>query len=328
MCKLLLVPPSERTTDHPYADPAAPGSGRAAFTAHRLTPSTFLIVEVDDIYDEHPFIYAKIVPAAHTILLLDTGCGGKTRKPDAELTRLRDFLERAPVQENEAKPINTGGLMRYVVVLSHCHYDHILGVEQFAHDSPVLASGYDPSFLAPASLPTHSLCESLHIRTPSYTPSLRRQGEVILSQGGVHLGMKLLHTPGHTPDELALWDEDEAMLYVGDTLYEWAHIIFPNEGSIVQWLGTVDALTILVQSSARPEEAKINCGHKTANCAALEVLQTTKAFMLDVLEGREEVKSRMTKRGEEHVEYVQEAGRYSLVCPERLVKEAKDALQC
>ena len=58
------------------------------------------------------------------------------------------------------------------------------------------------------------------------------------------MGMQLLHTPGHTPDELALWDEAETMLYIGDTLYEWAPIIFPNEGSIVQWLETVDALLL------------------------------------------------------------------------------------
>ncbi|KAI0691523.1 Metallo-hydrolase/oxidoreductase [Cerioporus squamosus] len=315
--------------NHPYdADPAAPGFRKVAFTARRLTPSTFLIVEVDDVYDEHPFIYAKMVPSARTILLLDTGCGGKTREPNVELTRLRDFLEREPVEDNGVKPINPGGAMRYVVVLSHCHYDHILGVEQFVHDSPVLASGNDPSFLAPANLPTHSLCESLHIRTPSYTPSLRAHGEDICSEDGVPLGIKLLHTPGHTPDQLALWDEEEAIIYVGDTLYEWAHIIFPNEGSIVQWLDTVDALTTLVQSSTRLNEAKINCGHKTANGPALEVLQTTKAFMMDVLEGREKVKSRLTKRGEEHVEYVQEGGRYSLVCPERLVKEARDTIQC
>ncbi|RPD61081.1 Metallo-hydrolase/oxidoreductase [Lentinus tigrinus ALCF2SS1-7] len=322
MCKLSL-PSGE---DQREAYPTTSGPGSSAFTARRLTPSTFLIVEVDDVYDEHPFIYAKLVSAAQTILLLDTGCGGKTKQPDVELTSLREFIERAPVEDNAAEPLNPGGAMRYVVVLTHCHYDHILGVEQFACDSLVLASGYDPSFLAPAKLPEHSLCENLHIRTPSYTPSLRAHGDDILSKDGVRMGVKLLHTPGHTPDELALWDEEEAMLYVGDTLYEWAHIIFPNEGSIMQWLDTVEALTRLVRSSKRPEEAKINCGHKTANGPALEVLQTTKAFMMDVLGGREKVKSRLTKRGEEHVEYVQEGGRYSLVCPERLVEEARKAL--
>ena len=112
-----------------YTGPAAPPtlykSKRTAFSARRLASSTFLIIEVDDIYDEHPFIYAKLVPAARTILLLDTGCGGKPRDPDAKVTSLRDFIERVPVEDNDKRPLNPGGEMEYVVVLSHCHFDHI-----------------------------------------------------------------------------------------------------------------------------------------------------------------------------------------------------------
>ncbi|KAI0360152.1 Metallo-hydrolase/oxidoreductase [Trametes cingulata] len=309
------------------ASTTAPQEGKPAFTARCLTPRTFLLTETDDIYDEHPFIYATHVPAARTLLLLDTGCGGASRDPHASFTRLRDFLERAPVEDNGGRPVNGGGEMRYVVVLSHCHYDHILGVEQFSNDSPILASGYDPAFLAPENLPEHSLCASLGIRTPCYTPSLRPHLSPILSADGVPLNMVLLHTPGHTPDELALWDEGDGMLYVGDTLYEWAPIIFPNEGSIVVWLQTIDSLIALVEGSGKGETVRINCGHKTAMGPALEVLRSTRAFMVDVLEGREKVKSRMTKRGEEHVEYVQEGGRYSLICPERLVREAREATE-
>ncbi|KAI0671609.1 beta-lactamase-like protein [Trametes maxima] len=303
--------------------------GQPVFSARRLTPTTFLIVEVDDVYDEHPFIYAKRVPAAHTLLLLDTGCGGATRIPDASFTRLRDFLEHAPVADNDGRPLNADGELGYVVVLSHCHYDHILGVEQFAKDSPILASGYDAAFLTPEHLPEHSLCASLGIQTPSYTPTLLPHRSPVLSKDGIPLRVTLLHTPGHTPDELALLDEVEGVLYVGDTLYEWAPIIFPNEGSIVVWLETVDSLIALVAHSGKGEGLKINCGHKTAMGPALEVLCSAKAFMTDVLEGREKVRRRTRKRGEEHVEYGQEGGRYSLMCPERLVREARevDAVQ-
>ncbi|OSD06316.1 Metallo-hydrolase/oxidoreductase [Trametes coccinea BRFM310] len=310
--------------EHQTASPPSPG-GEPAFTARRLTASTFLITEVDDVYDEHPFIYAKLVPAARTLLLLDTGCGGASRDPDASFTRLRDFLEHAPVDDLGEAPVNAGGEMGYVVVLSHCHYDHILGVEQFAEDSPVFASRHDPAFLEPKKLAEHSLCADLGIRTPSYTPSLLQHQSPVTSRDGVALGVTLLHTPGHTPDELALWDEQEGMLYVGDTLYERAPIIFPNEGSIVKWLETIDSLTALVASFRKSDSVKINCGHMTAQQPALEVLRSTKAFMVDVIEGREKVQRRMMKRGEEFVEYVQEGGRYSLVCPERLVREAREA---
>jgi glyoxylase-like metal-dependent hydrolase (beta-lactamase superfamily II) len=203
-----------------------------------------------------------------------------------------------------------------------------VGVEQFS-DSTILVSGHSPSFISRANLPEHSLCSFLDISTPSYTPKLVPHDTLLTSPTGASLGLCLLHTPGHTPDELALWNEDERMLYVGDTLYEHAPIIFPNEGSIVQWFASVEWLIKLVQGAdARrhgPDAplARINAGHVTAGRPALDVLLATEAFMRDVISGKESVKDRRMKRGEPFVEYVQDDGRFRLQCPERLVLEAR-----
>lgn len=97
----------------------------SAFKTSRLTSSTFLIIEHSDIYDEHPYIYAKIIPVANSILIVDTGCGGATNDPKINLKRLRNYIEEVAVDENNGKPLNEGGKMGYAVVLSHCHYDHI-----------------------------------------------------------------------------------------------------------------------------------------------------------------------------------------------------------
>ena len=109
-------------------------------------------------------------------------------------------------------------------------------------------------------------------------------------------------------------------MFVGDTLYEYAHIIFPSEGSIVEWMSSIDLLLKTVGS----EEARICCGHVTAGRPAQEVLKTAKAFMVDVISGKEVVRKRFLKREEMCVEYIQEGKRYSLLCPERLVQEARD----
>jgi glyoxylase-like metal-dependent hydrolase (beta-lactamase superfamily II) len=139
---------------------------------------------------------------------------------------------------------------------------------------------------------------------------------------GVQLGLTILHTPGHTPDELAVWDEAEGVLYVDDTLYERAAIIFPNEGSIVDWWRSVENLLRLVQGKG----AKICAGHVTAGQDAEDVLKATLAFMRDVLTGKEEVVHREQKRGESFAVYFQEGGRFSLGTPERLVEEAKQKI--
>jgi glyoxylase-like metal-dependent hydrolase (beta-lactamase superfamily II) len=98
---------------------------KAAFHASRLTSTTFLIKEYNDIYSEHPHIYAKVVPAANTILIIDTGCGGASNDTDITIKSLKEFVETVEVDDNDGSPLNEGGKMGYVVALTHCHYDHI-----------------------------------------------------------------------------------------------------------------------------------------------------------------------------------------------------------
>lgn len=101
-------------------------SRRPAFRATKLTATTFAILEHSDIYSERPLIYTKVVRPARTILILDTGCGGATSDHTINLRSLRRFIETVPVPKNEdGRPLNEGGKMGYVVVLSHCHFDHI-----------------------------------------------------------------------------------------------------------------------------------------------------------------------------------------------------------
>jgi len=83
-----------------------------------------MIKEYDDIYSEHPFIYVKLVPSS-SVVVVDTGCGGASTEPDTQITSLREFIETVGLDENEGKPLNEGGKMQYIVVTTHCHYDHI-----------------------------------------------------------------------------------------------------------------------------------------------------------------------------------------------------------
>ena len=118
------------------------------------------------------------------------------------------------------------------------------------------------------------------------------------------------------------------MLYVGDSLYEYEPIIFPSEGSIVTWFESMDFLSRLVQAmnsmASDRREVQINSGHCTVLQPALGVLLAAKAFMKDVVDGKEEVKGRRQNRGEETVTYEQSGGRFSLRCPERLILEMRN----
>ncbi|KXN91735.1 Molybdopterin synthase sulfur carrier subunit [Leucoagaricus sp. SymC.cos] len=307
---------------------------KSAFRATRLTPSTFLVKEYNDIFSEHPHIYVKVMPSVNAVLVIDTGTGGKSNDHEVEVTSLRQFLETVNVIDNDNQPLNGGGKMKYVVVTTHCHYDHIRTPPRIDRnaDSVILASGHSKAFLSLVKLPEHSLCNALHIRTPQYAPKLIPHGYIITSPSRPHtsLNITLLHTPGHTPDELAVYDSNEMMLYVGDSLYEHEPIIFPKEGSIVAWFESMDYLMTFVLErnggiwhESQDKEVLINAGHRTAAQPALEVLSSSKAFMEDVVKGRELVRGRLKVRGEDNLVFEQAGGRFSLRCPERLLEEAR-----
>jgi glyoxylase-like metal-dependent hydrolase (beta-lactamase superfamily II) len=113
----------------PVKQAAKPPS--TCFHCVRLNETTFMIVE-NDKWSENPQIYAKIYNSV--IVLLDTGCGGASMDPGVELTSLRKFIETYPVSVNKGKPINPGGEKDYIVICTHCHYDHI-GRDTFSPDT-------------------------------------------------------------------------------------------------------------------------------------------------------------------------------------------------
>jgi hypothetical protein len=92
---------------------------KCAFRASRLIGTTFLIVEVNDVYGEYPFIYVKVCHDANTVCILDTGCGGVSLDEDMEITNLREFTKTVPTEANGHQPLNIKGKMTYVVVTSH-----------------------------------------------------------------------------------------------------------------------------------------------------------------------------------------------------------------
>ena len=130
MCK---IPTSTSNARHDAPDIHTPHA-KAAFKARRLTATTFVITEYMDIYHEQPLIYVKRAPDAGVILILDTGCGGATADPDVEVRSLREYIETVPIPDNQDEPLNKDGEMRYIVVLSHCHYDHICA---YIHHAPL-----------------------------------------------------------------------------------------------------------------------------------------------------------------------------------------------
>lgn len=308
------------------------------FKCSRVNDTTFVIVESDK-YKEWPFIYAKIYNEPPLVVLSDTGCGGSAQVEKSS-TDLKSFIETIPVASNGGKPLNpldnTGKPSRkYFIICTHCHYDHILGLNAFRDTSAaILASSYDRSFVED-NLAEHSLCKSLGVPVPEYTVSHWANDCEEVTFEGQSLRLEILHTPGHTPDELAWYDETERHLYVGDSFYERvAHdktyeqaILFPKEGSIIQYMQTLyKLLTFVKEKNAENGKAalKIGCGHVTSSVDAKDILWAVHRLFVDIIDGKVPIVHSEEKRGEEFVTW-QEKGepRFSVAAPKRLMTDAR-----
>ncbi|MCJ1459586.1 hypothetical protein MMC28_009965 [Mycoblastus sanguinarius] len=308
------------------------------FQSFRLNTSTFVIVE-NDKYEEHPFIYIKIYEEPPLLLVTDTGCGGGAENEDHS-SSLKDFIETSPISSNGEKPLNPHGSSgqaskKYLIICTHCHYDHILGLRHFQKSSPrILASSHDKSFIED-DLAEHSLCRSLGVPLPEYKVSYWADDHERLSFDGHPLNLQVLHTPGHTPDELAYYDEEERHLYVGDTLYERVAvdksyeqaILFPKEGNLTEYMQSLEKLIGFVkEKNSEPckSPVTIGCGHVTSAVDGMEILLAVRQLFFDIIAEKVPIVHSEEKRGEEFVLWREDGEpRFSVAAPLRLAIDAR-----
>jgi glyoxylase-like metal-dependent hydrolase (beta-lactamase superfamily II) len=328
----------------------------ASFISRRVNNSTFLVIEDDD-YGEQPYIYIKIYE--QYLLLTDTGCNNP-RSKKAFLTSLRQYLETYPVSENKNLCLNPHGRKKYVIICSHCHYDHILGIPQFLSVEPtIIASDFDRSFLL-KDLDKHSLCKYVEISTPKYDIAHWARHMEFFSFSGIPFRIQFLHVPGHTPDSLAWYDLDEHHLYVGDTFYErkrskkipglpdnagqvpglpatQAAIIFPEEGgNWIQYMSSLDMLLSFVvyqnmelrrQYGLRhesPPRVQIGCGHLTYEGDAENMIIEVRGLFERIIAGKVPVSGSGEKRGVIHDFWLEsDESKYSVMAPRHLAAEAR-----
>ena len=138
------------------------------------------------------------------------------------------------------------GLSPEMVVLTHGHWDHIA-------DADALRSRYDVPLLI------HG--EDLHkIEQPSYGDIEGFSPDRLIAEGDqVQLGeilFDVLHTPGHSPGQISLYNAEEAVFLGGDTLFPGGYgTIEIADASAEQTVETIRRLLEL------PNETVVYPGH-------------------------------------------------------------------
>jgi len=113
------------------------------------------------------------------------------------------------------------------------------------------------------------------------------------------------------------------VLFVGDTLYEWAVIVFPLEGNLGWYNETLKRLKGLVQAwnadtAQGVPRAKMACGHVTSGADAEELLEEVQVFFDKVVDGSAQERDKGDWRDEKMVAFERADGKISFQGPKKL----------
>jgi glyoxylase-like metal-dependent hydrolase (beta-lactamase superfamily II) len=227
----------------------------------------FVVEEIEDgtwcIQEPHHMeeVCSYLVVSNEHALLIDTGLG---------ISNIKDVVER--ITKNHVKIVNT-----------HSHYDHVGDNHRFkeisihknearhlerGHNSDMLLKMVEPEMFK--KLPPDGFRPEAYTIKPSRANRQLKDGEV-LSIG--HRTLKVLHTPGHSPGSICLWEEDRGFLFSGDTLYDgpiYAHLPHSNFDDYLQSLSML--------CSHVPKINKVFPSHGPTPLEPMIILKIAQAF--------------------------------------------------
>jgi glyoxylase-like metal-dependent hydrolase (beta-lactamase superfamily II) len=252
----LLLMPGETDPATRWCD-LLPRPGNARLERVDLRDDWFVVYKAGDgvfaICEPYQFqeVISYLIVGSRSALLFDTGLGiGNIARVVKELTSL-------PV----------------TVLNSHTHFDHVGGNADFdrilAMDTDYTranARGFSHERVK-GEVASDALCRGLPAgfdaagyRTRPYTPTQFIKDGYVIDLGGHTL--TVLHVPGHTPDAIALFDADAALLFTGDSFYESTIWLFAPETDLAAYAASVDRMAALL-----PRLKKLHPAHNVAASA-------------------------------------------------------------
>lgn len=168
------------------------------------------------------------------------------------------------------------GLHPVMAVNTHGHVDHMLGVERVkkAYGIPFALHAEDRFLIE--SAPTHGAMYGFKVESvPTIDMELADGGEVKFG----NTCLRVIHTPGHTPGHIALYQPDDKVLLTGDTLFRESIGRTDLPGGNYGWI----MKSIIDNILPLGEEVSIYPGHGPSSTLGHEMLYNP--FITEVMEG-------------------------------------------
>lgn len=129
-----------------------------------------------------------------------------------------------------------GANLKYIF-LTHCHADHIGGINELKKlkGGKILVSRPDSEGLYNKEI---NLAEYINMEIPELEADSRVDDEDLIHIGEIEF--KVIATPGHTKGGLCLYAEKEGLVFTGDTMFSgtWGRTDLPT-GSFVELITSI-----------------------------------------------------------------------------------------